>query len=72
MPVPAGTISSAALALLIALAHAGCRDGDFAPRRGAGGVGIYDDLFSASVADASHVVAKGIEDLASVATGWRT
>lgn len=59
MPVPAGTISSAALALLIALAHAGCRDGDFAPRRGAGGVGIYDDLFSASVADASHVVAVG-------------
>jgi photosystem II stability/assembly factor-like uncharacterized protein len=59
MPVPAETISSAALTLLIALASAGCHDRDFAPRRGAGEIGIYDDLFSISVADASRVVAVG-------------
>jgi len=59
MCVPAGSISSAALALLMALAFAGCHDDDFAPHRGAGAVGLYDDLFSVSAAGASHVVAVG-------------
>ncbi len=59
MCVPAGSISSAALALLIALASSGCHDDDLAPRAGADAVGVYDDLFSVSAADARHVVAVG-------------
>jgi photosystem II stability/assembly factor-like uncharacterized protein len=59
MCVPVGTISSAALVLLMALAFAGCHDGEFAAHRGGEAVGLHDDLFSVSVVDANHVVAVG-------------
>ncbi|HEY5657957.1 MAG TPA: YCF48-related protein, partial [Myxococcota bacterium] len=56
---PIAMISAAGRILLIALAWAGCHESDFVSRRVAGEIGIYDDLFSVSVADASHAVAVG-------------
>jgi photosystem II stability/assembly factor-like uncharacterized protein len=49
----------AALGAAFALVHVGCQQFDFTPRYDADEIGIYDDLFSVSVADERHAVAAG-------------
>lgn len=52
---------AATLALLALTAALGCHNFDFTSRYGSGEIDIFDDLFSVSVVDESHIVAVGYQ-----------
>ena len=61
MSRPSPRVACAALLALALATSVGCHNFDFASRYGSGEIDIFDDLFSVSVIDESHIVAVGYQ-----------